>query len=89
MFVKDKLTVGLPATVYDITGSDTRRVASAALGTQRLPAPANQTDSPVEFVPAIIADLISAGVQLGCNWIRRAAVPLTCGAAIDVPLNHL
>jgi len=33
----------------------------------------------------MIADLISAGVQPGCFCRSSAAVPETCGVAIDVP----
>jgi hypothetical protein len=33
----------------------------------------------------IIADLIMAGLQFGCAARSRAATPLACGQAIDVP----
>ena len=33
----------------------------------------------------ISADLICAGVQLGCRCTSSAAAPATCGVAIDVP----
>src|SRR5206468_11508299 len=31
-------------------------------------------------------DLIAAGLHVGCSWVSSAAAPVTCGAAIDVPL---
>jgi hypothetical protein len=33
----------------------------------------------------MIADLMAAGDQSGCELLIRAATPLTCGDAMDVP----
>ena len=38
------------------------------------------------FLPVVIrADLIAAGVQVGCMELRRATMPETWGQAMDVP----
>ncbi|KAH0460928.1 hypothetical protein IEQ34_008503 [Dendrobium chrysotoxum] len=38
-------------------------------------------------VVVMIADLIAAGDQSGCNFFNSAATPDTCGAAMEVPLS--
>uniref|UniRef100_A0A7C8Z953 Uncharacterized protein n=1 Tax=Opuntia streptacantha TaxID=393608 RepID=A0A7C8Z953_OPUST len=37
------------------------------------------------FAVVIIADLIAAGLQVGCAALRRAATPEAWGHAMDVP----
>jgi len=49
------------------------------------PAPAPVTLP--EIAPPVIAVATAAGVAFGLPWRYSAATPVTCGVAIDVPLN--
>src|SRR6476469_4635985 len=40
-----------------------------------------------EIAPPVIAVATAAGVAFGLPWRYSAATPVTCGVAIDVPLN--
>src|SRR5688500_13082129 len=90
-FVSDTVTVDVHCTGAPLVmpkpamEGDAKSVAPAAATASTRPAPSDAISSPIEIAVDTSADLIWSGVQSGWISRRSAAMPATCGAAIDVP----